>query len=254
MASSQERSESNKKDTMKQHSSIAGTKPEILSSGFIDIVSNGQLNASARFTRLFIGEPGKFAIPLSVYSGVSSNSFQNPQMPGGIRSNDQLVPNFINPMSGLVNVSVEGLVLFSKRWARISKWGWSYHFGSRVLTGYETTQVPTSSAGRPVNFINSYGTSGIYLQTGAWERNNARELGVFWFNGRYILCKSGKRQLRMIIPGLAGNGLYHGWSLAWGVEINNLVNIKVIYYKYVKAPEIDYSIPVYQFSFNYSMR
>ncbi|MCY7290658.1 MAG: hypothetical protein LH615_00600, partial [Ferruginibacter sp.] len=56
-------------------------KSEIFTSGFIDIVNNGQLNASARFIRLYIGEPGKFALPLSIYSGVSSNSFQNTQGP-----------------------------------------------------------------------------------------------------------------------------------------------------------------------------
>jgi len=32
-----------------------GIKPEILTSGFIDIINNGQVNASARFIRLFIG-------------------------------------------------------------------------------------------------------------------------------------------------------------------------------------------------------
>ena len=52
-------------------------KPEIFTSGFIDILNSGQVNASTRFIRLFIGEPGKFAIPLSLYSGVSSNNFQN---------------------------------------------------------------------------------------------------------------------------------------------------------------------------------
>src|SRR5690349_4864950 len=52
-------------------------KIDILSSGFIDIMNNGQLNASARFIRIFIGEPGKFALPLCIYSGVSSNYFQN---------------------------------------------------------------------------------------------------------------------------------------------------------------------------------
>ena len=39
-----------------------------------------------------------------------------------------------------------------------------------------------------------------------------------------------------------------------GVEIDSLVNIKVRYYKYTKKPEIDYSLPIYQFSFNYSMK
>ncbi|MEO6583936.1 MAG: hypothetical protein ABIO05_06410 [Ferruginibacter sp.] len=34
-------------------------------------------------------------------------------------------------------------------------------------------------------------------------------------------------------------------------KINNLVDIKSIYYKYVKAPEIDYGLPIYQFTYNY---
>jgi hypothetical protein len=52
-------------------------KPEIFTSGFIDVMNNGQVNGSARFIRLLIGEPGKFAIPLSLYGGVSNNNFQN---------------------------------------------------------------------------------------------------------------------------------------------------------------------------------
>jgi hypothetical protein len=37
-------------------------KPEILTSGFIDIINNGQVNASARFIRLMIGETDKFVL------------------------------------------------------------------------------------------------------------------------------------------------------------------------------------------------
>jgi hypothetical protein len=48
-------------------------KTEIFTSGFLDIMNNGQDNASARFTKLYIGEPNKFQIPLSFYSVVSSN-------------------------------------------------------------------------------------------------------------------------------------------------------------------------------------
>lgn len=61
-------------------------------------------------------------------------------------------------------------------------------------------------------------------------------------------------QLREFLPTIETNGLYHGYSFAWGVEINKLVNIKVVYYKYTKRPEIDYSLPIYQFSFNYSLK
>ncbi len=230
-------------------------KPEILTSGFIDIINNGQVNASARFIRLSIGEPGKFAIPLSIYSGVSSNNFQNQQSPGGQRSNEHLVNSFINPLSGLANISVDGIIFFNRKTSsRITQGGFLYHGGIRILTGFKTGPPTDPTTGRPINFLNSFATLGLYFQTGAWERNNAKNVGVFWLAGRYITCKTGERQLQEILPGIQTNGFYHGWSVAWGIEINNLVNIKVVYYKYIKRPEIDYSLPIYQFSFNYSLR
>jgi hypothetical protein len=44
------------------NSVLKAYKPEILTSGFIDIVNNGQVNASARFIRLMIGETDKFVL------------------------------------------------------------------------------------------------------------------------------------------------------------------------------------------------
>ncbi len=254
------------KDSMKAGSipvkdSLSGTvnktyhrKPEILSSGFIDVVNNGQVNASARFIRLYIGEPGKFAFPLSIYSGVSSNYFQNQQIPGGQRSNAQLVSQFINPLGGLANMSIEGISFVKPKKLSLTKTGILYHGGIRILTGYKTGPPTDPSTGSPVNFLNSFATGGIYFQTGAWERNDQKNVGVFWLAGRYIFCKSGEKQLEDILPGILTDGFYHGWSLAWGVEVSELVNIKVVYYQYVKRPEIDYSLPIYQFSFNYSLR
>ncbi len=79
-------------------------------------------------------------------------------------------------------------------------------------------------------------------------------MGISWFAFRYIGCYTNPNQLKEFLPNINTNGLYHGWSLAWGVEINNFVNIKVLYYKYVKKPEINYSLPIYQFSFNYTLK
>ena len=228
-------------------------KPEILTSGFFDIVNNGQVNASARFIRLLIGEPGKFAIPLSIYSGVSSNNFANQQSQTINRSNDQLVTNFINPLSGLANLSVDGVLFFNKK-EKLTRSGIIYHFGERILTGQKTGAISNPSTGKPVNFLNSFAVSGLYFQTGAWERSNSKNVGIFWLAVRYIGCYTNPSQLKEFLPAIETNGFYHGYSLGWGVEINRLVNIKVLYYKYKKKPEIDYSLPIYQFSFNYSMK
>jgi len=235
-------------------------KPEIFTSGFIDIINSGQVNASARFVRLLIGEPGNtskdragFAIPLSLYSGVSSNNFQNNQS-AFQRNNDILVTNFINPLSGFANISIDGVAFFKKKTTKVTKAGLLYHVGERILTGVRTGAINNPSSGKPVNFLNTFGAMGFYFQTGAWDRNNSKNLGLSWFAFRYIGCYTNPRQLREFLPDINTNGFYHGWSLAWGVEINNFVNIKVVYYKYVKKPEIDYALPIYQFSFNYTLK
>ncbi len=228
-------------------------KPEIFTSGFIDVVNSGQVNASARFIRLYIGEPGKFALPLSLYSGVSSNNFQNPQTTLQ-RNNDVLVTNFINPLSGLANLSVDGVIYFSPKKEKITRAGILYHLGERVLTGIRTGITSSLTTGKPINFLNSFGSMGFYFQTGAWERSNSKNLGVSWFAFRYIGCYTNPGQLKEIMPDIETNGVYWGYSIAWGVEISKLVNIKVVYYKYTKKPEINYSLPIYQFSFNYSLK
>ncbi len=108
-------------------------KPEIFTNGFIDILNNGQVNAAARFVRIYVGEPGKFAIPLSIFSGVSANNFQNTSTMS--RTNESLVTNFINPLSGLANVLVEGVWFRKKDTSKVTKLGLLYHIGERVLTG-----------------------------------------------------------------------------------------------------------------------
>ena len=236
-------------------SKLQKQKPEIFTSGFLDIMNSGQVNAAARFIRLYIGEPGKFAGPLSFYSGVSANNFQN-QTTGsapGVKGNESLVNAYINPLSGLINLSSDGIIFFNQT-KKITKSGLMYHLGERVLTGYKTGLVNNPQTGKPVNFFNSFGTLGIYFQTGAWERNNSNNMGLFWMSLRYIACYSNPQQLTDFLPGITTNGIYTGYSMGFGIEINNLVNIKVLYYQYLKKPEIDYYLPIYQFSFNYSIK
>src|SRR5688572_18491348 len=196
------------KDSTFRNSQVIKTatvKPEILSSGFIDIVNNGQINASARFIRLSIGEPGKFSFPLSIYSGVSANNFQNQQTFGGQRTNEHLVNSFINPLSGLINFCSESILFFNKK-PVLTKAGILYHSGFRILTGYKTGLPPDPFTGRPINFLNSFAAAGIFFQTGAWEKNNSKNVGVFWLTLRYIICKSSGKHLKVIFPLLETNG------------------------------------------------
>ncbi|HEX7844674.1 MAG TPA: hypothetical protein VF476_02675 [Chitinophagaceae bacterium] len=226
-------------------------KTDFFNSGFIDILNSGQINASARFIRLHVGEPGKFIIPLSIHSGVSSNSFQ--KQDSEYQPNNVLGTNLINPLSGLVNISIEG-VAFLKKKQKLTKAGLLYQFGERMLTGMGTVEEDDPGPGKPHNFLNSFGSFGFYFQTGAWEKANTKNVGIMWLGLRYMGCYTNPDQLRKFMPDIKSNGFYHGYSFAWGVEINNTLNIKIVHYKYIKKPEITNSMPIYQFSFNYTFK
>lgn len=246
----------NFKSSVADSSQTKTNKPEVFSSGFIDVMNNGQVNASARFIRLFIGEPGKFSIPISFYGGVSNNTFQNQ---GGTtagqltKSNDHLVNQYINPLSGLVNVSIEGIAFPRKVVNNLTKVGYIYQIGERVLNGVRIGDIRDPRTGKPTSFLNSFATTGLYFQTGAWEKTNSKNVGIFWLIFRYHYCKTNPKQIKEFLPTIKTNGIYHGFSTGFGIQINNVVDIKAIYYKYQKAPEIDYGLPIYQFTFNYTM-
>jgi len=236
-------------------------KPELFTSGFIDIFNSGQVNASARLIRLNVGEPGKFSVPLSIYSGVSSNNFQaQSQGVYAPKTNAHLIIDYINPMSGLINVSSES-ILFFKKTQKITKTGLSYQIGERLLTGFRTIFENEEEHNGdekiiPVNFFNTFGSLGLYFQTGAWEKNNKEEneTGLFWLSLRFIACYTSPTQIKSFLPDVQTSGIYTGYSFGFGVEINSVVNMKVLYYKYIKNPEIDYYPSIYQFSFNYCLK
>jgi hypothetical protein len=242
--------------TPTNNGSLNATKPEVLSSGFIDVVKNGQVNASARLIRLFVGEPNKFSIPLSIYGGVSANNFSNNNttLAATNKSNAHLVNNFINPMSGLINISFDDIVFAHKKSKVVTKFGFSYQAGIRVLTGNKVGLANNPTTGTPINFFNSFGSAGLFFQTGAWERNNSKNVGIFWLSARYIQSYTKASQLQEIMPTLKTDGMYNGYALGWGIEIDKLINLKIILYKYFKQPEIEFSQAIYQFSFNYSLK
>ena len=156
-------------------------------------------------------------------------------------------------MSGLINISIEGIVFSKRKDTAITKFGYIYQIGERVLNGIRIGAISNPLTVKPSNFLNSFATTGLYFQTGAWERTNSKNVGVFWLAGRYHICRTNQKQIKGFLPDIQTNGVYHGYSIGFGIEINNLVNIKAIYYTYKKEPEIEYGFPIYQFSFNYTM-
>ncbi len=227
---------------------------ELFNSGFIDVLNNGQVNAAARLIRLYIGEPGGLVLPLSFYSGVSANNFNDYPVYPAVVTNELLIANFINPLSGLLNVSFDGICWLQRMTDRLTRCGMVYQLGERVLTGYRVGELTDPLTGQAINFLNGFMAAGLYFQTSAGEHKNSGKRGICWLAARLIGCYTQPSQLRRFLPAIQTSGFYNGYSLGWGIEIGGLADMRFVYYQYLKRPELDFHLPIYQFSFNYSLR
>ncbi len=224
---------------------------QLFNSGFLDIMNSGQVNSSARFLKLNIGEKNKFYLPLSLYGGITSSPMQS-STPTILKTNEHLITGFINPLSGLINFSFEDILFLKKQKKLNTKLGLSYQIGERVLNGSRVDTINKQTVYTTINFLNSYLSSGLFFQTQAWERDKANNVGVFWISLRGHATYSSLKQLNQFLPTLNTNGIYTGYSVGFGVSITNSVDIKAIYYNYIKRPEIQFYNSLYQFSLNYT--
>lgn len=223
---------------------IQPKKPELFNSGFIDFQNSGQVNASARVFRLYIGEPKKFMLPVSVYSGVSGNNFNSGY--GNSRGSETLVLGLINPMSGLFNFSIENIHRIGHM-DKLTGISFVYQAGEKLISGQQAITL------KPFSFFSSFAYTGILFQTGAWEKEKEKNMGVFWILLRYHVVRTGNSFER-----LSGyppdKNYFRGISLGSGIEINNVLNIKTYYYRYIRPGAENFTLPIYQLTFNYSMR
>ncbi|MDQ6608771.1 MAG: hypothetical protein M3Y85_03020 [Bacteroidota bacterium] len=221
-------------------------KPELFNSGFIDFQNSGQMNAAARVFKLYIGEPGKFMLPLSVYSGVSGNNV-NTGNAFSQKGSEQMILGLINPMSGLFNLSTDNSFRFNKKPKSITGFSFVYQLGEKVIAGQQAYTL------KPFSFFSTYANSGLLFQTGAWEKDKEKNMGVFWLLFRYHVV-SISNSFQSISGYPPSKNIFKGISIGMGIEINNVLNIKSYYYHYVNPGTADFEIPIYQLTFNYSMR
>jgi hypothetical protein len=221
-------------------------KPELFNSGFIDFQNSGQMNASARVFKIYIGEPKKFMVPLSVYSGVSGNNYNTNAASASGAGGQQIVLGLINPMSGVFNFSTDNTFRIGKN-KGLTGISFVYQLGEKMITAQQAFTYKT------FNFFSTYSNSGLLFQTGAWEKDKEKNMGVFWILFRFHAVRTSNTLLK-----LSGyppdNKMFKGYSIGMGIEINNVLNIKSYYYHYIHPGADIFDIPIFQLTFNYSMK
>jgi hypothetical protein len=221
---------------------VAPPKPEILSGGFIEVYNNGQMNASARLFRLYIGEPGKFQIPVSIFTGVSGNNFNSSQQA------EELAIAIINPGAGTFSLNFDGNSKLAGKAQQYSSLHVLYHSGFRYLS------VFNRNAFRSANFYNFISGLGLAFVTGAWERNRTSNMGYFWLSLRGIYSHSPPSIFRNFFTEPVDQNIL-GYAGGIGIEISRSLNVKANFFHILSNRDMEaFNRPVLQVSFNYSAR
>lgn len=145
-------------------------KPELFNSGFLDFQNSNQINAAARIFRLYIGDPKKFKVPLSIYSGVSGNNYNSGL--SSIKGSEQMIISLINPMSGILNISTDNSVCLSKK-NKLTTISFEYQLGEKMVTGSQAITL------KNFNYFSTFINCGLLFKTGAWEKGKRKECWVF---------------------------------------------------------------------------
>jgi len=220
-------------------------KPELFNSGFIDFQNSGQMNASARVFKLYIGEPKKFMLPLSVYSGVSGNSFNAGTVSS--KGSEQMILSLINPMSGVLNLSTENTFSVEKNKKELTGFSFVFQLGEKMISAYQAITFKSFS------FFSTYTNAGMLFKTGAWEKDKEKNMGIFWLLLRFHLVKT-SNSFQALSGYPPDNNFFKGYSLGMGIEINNVLNIKSYYYHYLNPGADIFDIPIFQLTFNYNLK
>jgi hypothetical protein len=229
------------KDSSEALTQFSAIRHGILTGGSLDFLQTGQVNASARVFRLSIGEPGKFRLPVSVYTGVSANHFSS----AGIDDNN--ASTLINPGAGILNIHIDGGERITGKETLTSLHA-NYQFGIRWISLY------SQPANRQITFFNLITGAGLTFITGAWESDSESSPGIFWLNARGLYAYSPVSALKTLFPDAMAHHLL-GCSGGMGIELSEALDIKLFYFHFLnnRQPEA-FRRSFLQLSFNYSTR
>lgn len=102
-------------------------------------------------------------------------------------------------------------------------------------------------------FFSTYANAGLVFQTGAWEKNKEKNMGFFWVLVRLHLIQT-SNSFQSLSGYPPNKTIFKGYSIGTGIEINNVLNIKSYFYRYISPGADIFNIPIFQLTFNYNMK
>ena len=191
---------------------------QLLTGGSVDILQTGQVSASARLFKLYFGEPGKFRLPVSIYTGITVNHFSKK------KQLEDAVHALTDPGIGMIALSVDGRSNIAWKKEQYTKLFWNYRAAVRLVN------IGVSSSDDHLSAINFISGTGIFFTTGAWEQRNEDNIGLFWLTMQFFYSDMPRSVMSglFLLP-LEGH-VFSGMT-GMGVELKGALQIKLRYYR-----------------------
>jgi hypothetical protein len=215
--------------------------PQLFTSGFINYVSGGNIQASANLLRMNIGNPNKFYIPFYIYAGITGNGLAD------VAKKTTTINTLLNPVSGTLNLSLNGLQLIGLR-TGYTNWKIAYQLGARMSAANDAL------ANKDFTFYNTFANLGLFVQTQAWKNTAPEKVGIFFLQAKAIGMYTQKANLQKVFGNTKLDNHYLvGFAVDAGIEIDKMLAMKFGVYKYTDR-HIDSVLnpPVVSFGINYS--
>lgn len=215
--------------------------PQLFTSGFINYVSGGNIQASANLLRLNIGNQNKFYIPFYIYAGITGNGLAD------VDKKTTTINTLLNPVSGTLNLSLNGLQLIGMR-TGYTNWKLAYQLGARMSAANDAL------SSKDFTFYNTFANLGLFVQTQAWKNNAPDKIGMFFLQAKGIGMYTQKANLQRIFGDTKLDNHYLvGFAVDAGIEIDKMLAMKFGVYKYTNR-HINSVLnnPVVSFGMNYS--
>ncbi len=226
-------------DTVKKESKDI----ELLSRGFMDIFSNGKMQSTAQILKINIGEKDGFYFPFFLLLGASGDGLGEQEL------NENTIANLLNPLGGIINGSFNGKNNLLSSESGITSLNLAYQISGKLINAQDSLSGNSKFLGV------GYGNIGLFFQTGAWDPDDAGNMGVFWVQ---VKAAGSLAFDNAVIKEVFGNSVidsyFIGYSIDLGIEIDKKINLKAGIYQYLNSQDIILmKDPVFKFSLDYNL-
>jgi hypothetical protein len=217
------------------------TKAGWFKNGDLDLISSGMLRSSAQLFSIDIGGKGSFSIPLYLMVGSTTDIFPTESIP-----NETTLLDLLNSKGGVLNFGLKGAEGLSKS-GLFSKLLLSYHIGFKSISGIAL------ETNNQINFFSKMINLGMLYKSQAWQSTDESNIGVATFN-LYLSHTFNDEDSLIQMIGTDVNHNIWGINFEGNIEVDNYLNLKFGYYKYLNNQHIpQFQDSVFSFAAHFNL-